>query len=239
VEYLLKAQYENGGWPQFYPDFSSYRSQVTYNDNAMINVLNVLFDLLHKKNNLEVLGKEFDAPCEMAIQRGIQCILKTQIKQKGKPTAWCAQYNARTLEPEMARKFELVSISGMESVAIIRFLMQQENPAPGIKQAVTAAVEWLDKVKISGYEFIEVQAPNEPSGRDRVLVPDSAGGAIWARFYDVNTNEPFFTGRDSQRKKSVAEIENERRVGYAWYGTWPAKLLLTEYPAWLKSVNNQ
>lgn len=239
IAYLLKAQYDNGGWPQYFPDFSSYRSQVTYNDNAMVNVLNVLNDLLNKKNDLEVLGTDFDAQCSKAIQKGIDCILKTQLSQNGKHTAWCAQYNAKTLKPEMARKFELESLSGMESVAIVRFLMQVKEPSADIKEAVTSAVEWFNKVKITGYKFIDVPAPNEKSGRDRVLVPDSSGGVIWARFYDINTNEPFFSGRDSQRKKTVAEIENERRIGYAWYGTWPAKLLATEYPAWLQRINKQ
>ena len=55
---------------------------------------------------------------------------------------------------------------------------------------------------------------------------------VWARFYDVETNEPFFAGRDGQKKKTIDEVENERRIGYAWYGTWPLKLITTEFPAW-------
>ena len=34
------------------------------------------------------------------------------------------------------------------------------------------------------------------------------------------------------RRYSLAEIDNERRVGYSWYGDWPARLLSTDYPAW-------
>ena len=48
-----------------------------------------------------------------------QAQLKTQLKQHGKLRAWCAQYNAKTLQPEMARKFELASLSGSESVGIV------------------------------------------------------------------------------------------------------------------------
>ena len=236
VDYLLKAQYANGGWPQFYPDLSGYRSQVTYNDNAMVNVLNVLYDIVYKVNDMDVVDAAYADKCVDAIVKGVQCILKTQWKQNGKLTAWCAQYNAKTLEPEMARKFELVSLSGMESVGIVRFLMRIEKPSPAIVEAVNAAVEWFNKVKITGYKYVDVEAPNEKSGRDRVLQPDSAG-LLWARFYDMNTNEPFFTGRDSERKRSITEVENERRTGYAWYGSWPAKLLATEYPAWLRKLN--
>jgi hypothetical protein len=34
------------------------------------------------------------------------------------------------------------------------------------------------------------------------------------------------------RRCSLAEIDNERRVGYAWYGNWPQRLLTVDYPAW-------
>jgi PelA/Pel-15E family pectate lyase len=238
VDYLINAQYANGGWPQYFPDFSSYRSQITYNDNAMVNVLNVLYDIVNKKNDLDIFDAQYQNKCIEPIVRGVQCILKTQLKQnarlsdgQGKLTAWCAQYNAKTLQPEMARKFELVSLSGSESVGIVRFLMRVEQPSPAIIESVNAAVEWFNKVKITGYKFVDVAAPTEKSGRDRVLQPDSSG-IMWARFYDVETNEPFFSGRDSQRHKTIAEVENERRIGYAWYGSWPLKLITTEYPEW-------
>ncbi|HEX5023695.1 MAG TPA: pectate lyase, partial [Agriterribacter sp.] len=231
VGYLLNAQYANGGWPQFFPDFSSYRSQITYNDNAMINVLNVLYDVAHKENGLDVMDDAYVIRSTHAIDKGVQCILKTQLKQGDKLTAWCAQYNAKTLQPEMARKYELISLSGSESVGIVRFLMRLNNPSPAIIESVNAAVEWFEKVKITGYAFVGIAAPQERTGRDKVLVPDSAG-VLWARFYDIDTNEPFFAGRDSQRHQSIAEVENERRIGYAWYGKWPLQLLNEEYPEW-------
>lgn len=231
VEYLLNAQYANGGWPQFFPDFSSYRSQITYNDNAMINALDILYDVVHRENGLDIIDEVYAKRSVDAIERGIQCILKTQLKQNGKLTVWCAQYNAKTLQPEMARKFELVSLSGSESVGIVRFLMRIENPSPDIIASVNAAVNWFEKVKITGYKVVFVSAPQEKSGRDILLQPDSSG-VLWARFYDVDTNEPFFAGRDSQRHKTIAEVENERRIGYAWYGKWPLKLIETEYPEW-------
>jgi hypothetical protein len=33
-------------------------------------------------------------------------------------------------------------------------------------------------------------------------------------------------------KTKLAEIDNERRTGYAWYGAWPKQLLEKDYPAW-------
>ena len=93
-------------------------------------------------------------------------------------------------------------------------------------------------MKIQGYDFVTVDAPSLPKGKDRVLIKDEKS-TIWARFYNLQTNEPFFAGRDSEPKKSVAEIEHERRIGYAWYGKWPAALLEKKYPAWAAKWNNK
>ena len=49
IQYLLKSQYENGGWPQFYPRPKGYYVQITYNDNAMVRVMNQLRSIYEKK----------------------------------------------------------------------------------------------------------------------------------------------------------------------------------------------
>jgi PelA/Pel-15E family pectate lyase len=233
VRYLLRAQNAAGGWPQYYPDSSLYRSQITFNDNAMINAMEVLAAVAEAKKDMEVTDRSLVSACSAAIERGIACILNTQLRENGVLTAWCAQYNAKTLQPEMARKFEPASISGGESVNIVRFLMQVKQPSQRMIDAVTAAVAWLDKVKIPGYRYVTVPAPQLPKKTDRVLVA-APGNTVWARFYEIGTDNPIFSGRDSRIHYNVAEIEYERRTGYAWYGTWPEKLISTEFPAWMK-----
>lgn len=233
IRYLLKAQYDNGGWPQYYPDKRFYRAEVTFNDNAMINTMNVLQDVALGKNNMDVVNKEFIAASVKAISKGIDCILKTQIKAGGKLTAWCQQYDQNTLQPAKARAYELPSISGAESDDIVEFLMSQPNPSQEIKDAVTAAVQWFEEVKITGYKFDAVAAPGTPKGIDRQLIPDSTS-TIWARYYEIGTNKPFFCDRDGVKKYTIQEIGYERRNGYAWYGEWPKKLLEKSYPAWAK-----
>jgi len=202
----------------------------------MVNVLNVLQDIVEGAKNFDVVDPSFIPKAKEAVALGIGCILRTQIKVNGALTAWCAQYNRNTLQPEMARKFELASISGQESVGIIRFLMRQKNPSPEIIAAVKAGVNWLELVKIKGFKYVDIEAPDQPKGKDRVVAPD-INSTIWARFYEIENNRPFFSGRDSQKKYDVKEIEYERRTGYAWYGTWPATLLLVDYPKWLQTIN--
>jgi PelA/Pel-15E family pectate lyase len=235
IRYYLKAQYASGGWPQYYPDSALYRSQITYNDDAMVNVLNVLEDIVEQKNDFDVVDPSLIAKADAAVKKAIPCILRTQIVVDGKLTAWCAQYNKRTFQPEMARKFELVSISGDESVGIIRFLMRMKTPDDAVKKAIEAGVHWLEQVRINGYRYEDIPDSTLPRGKDRVLVPDPAS-TVWARFYEIGTNRPFFSGRNSIKVYDVKDVEPERRTGYGWYGTWPEKLIHKDFPAWEKRM---
>ena len=238
IKYLLKMQYKNGGFPQFYPDLSSYRHEITYNDNAMINAMNVLYDVALRRNGFDAVDSNFIKPSKIAVAKGVDCILKTQVKVKGKLTVWCAQHDEKTLKPAKARAYELPSLSGSESVGIIKFLMRFEHQTIEIKNAVEAALEWFEKSKIVGYKYEDIPDSTLPKGRDRGIIPE-AGNILWARFYDIETNQPFFSGRDGIKRKNVSEIEYERRNGYGWYGNWARDLLEKDYPVWKSKVKCQ
>lgn len=49
---------------------------------------------------------------------------------------------------------------------------------------------------------------------------------------ELGTNRPIFLGRDSVVRSTPSEIDRERRAGYAYYGTWPASLLDSDFPRW-------
>jgi hypothetical protein len=55
---------------------------------------------------------------------------------------------------------------------------------------------------------------------------------MWARFYEIGTNQPIFADRDGVMKHKLSEIGEERRNGYKWLGYFPADLIAREYPAW-------
>ncbi|WP_113634916.1 pectate lyase [Nubsella zeaxanthinifaciens] len=228
IEYLLMAQYANGGWPQYYPDKSSYRAEITYNDNAMINALTVMLNIVDRTNGFEVVDAKYIPKAESAVKRGISCILKTQVVQNGKKTIWAAQYDENTLQPAKARAFEPASLSTSESVGVVRFLMKLKNPSVEIKDAIKNAIEWFESTKIVGFKYDKI------GDKDKGLVPN-AEAVSWARFYDFNTNKPIFGDRDNSIKDRVEDISQERRNGYAWYGTFAQNLLAKEYPKWLKA----
>ena len=229
-DYLLASQYPNGGFPQFYPLREGYYSHVTFNDDAMVNVLVVLRDVAAGRSPYAFVDAVRRALARESVARGIAIILSTQLKEGGRLTAWCAQYDERTLEPAWARKYEPPSLSGRESVGIVRFLMEIEQPSPEIAAAIDAAVAWFQAVAIHGVRLEGFTAPD--GKKDRRVVEDKAAAPIWARFYDLHTNQPMFLGRDSVVHRTLAEIEYERRNGYAYYGDWPARLIETEYPRW-------
>jgi PelA/Pel-15E family pectate lyase len=193
--------------------------------------MNLMWDIIKSKNNLDLVNSAYKDKATVAFDKGIDIILKTQITYKGKKTVWCAQHDEVTLQPALARAYELPSFSGSESVAIVRVLMLVEQPSAVVKQAVKDAVDWFNGAKITGIKTEKINDASQPSGQDVVVVA-APGNIIWARFYDLVNNEPFFCGRDGIAKKTLAEIENERRVGYSWYGNWPSGLIGSEYTNW-------
>ena len=213
-DYLLQAQYPNGGWPQFYPDLSGYYKHITFNDDAMIGVLKLLRDVAQAKPIYAFVDETRRARAAKAVEKGIDCILKTQVVVKGKRTVWCAQHNELTLAPAPARKYEVVSLSGGESVGVVRFLMSIKDPSAQVIEAIESAVAWFEQSQVK----------------------DPKGGATWARFYEIGTNRPIFVGRDGVIKYNIAEIDAERRNNYAWYVDEAAQLLNREYPAWRKQT---
>jgi PelA/Pel-15E family pectate lyase len=234
VDFLLKAQYDNGGWPQYYPLRAGYYSHITYNDNAMIGVLRLLRDISRKRPDYAFVDEDRRLLSEKAVQKGIECILKTQVTVEGRRTVWAAQHDERTLAPAPARKFEPVSLTGSESVGIVRFLMGIEHPDEQVIAAIEGAVAWFEKSKITGIRYVQKPDASKLHGFDRVVVKDQNASPLWARFYEIETNRPIFIGRDSRIHYDVSEIEDERRNGYSWYVAEPAELLNKDYPKWQK-----
>jgi PelA/Pel-15E family pectate lyase len=229
LKYLLAAQYPNGGWPQFYPLREGYYSHITFNDDAMVNVLELLRTVSAGADPYGFVDADLRTRAAGAVSRGTEIILRTQIRQNGRLTAWCAQYDERTLAPAWARNFEPPSLSGNETVGIVRFLLGVERPSRAIVAAIDGAVAWLTSAAIRGRR---VEDLTDGQGRDRRAVDDPSAEPLWARFYELDTNRPIFLGRDRVIRDDFNAIERERRVGYAYYGRWPARLLAEEYPRW-------
>lgn len=232
VDYLLSGQYDNGGWPQFWPEMHGYQVHITYNDNAMVHTLSMFRDIIRQKEPYQgsLTDKSLRQRLTAAFDKGIECILNTQIITNGELTIWCQQHDRVTMKPAAARAFELPSYCSMESAAIVSLLMKLPHPSDRVKQAVHAAMRWFDKYKLTGYR-LDRTGEWGTADRETRLVADPQAHALWARFYDLERCEPFVCDRDGVPRRRLEQIGSERRNGYSWYNTHPAELY-DDYNRW-------
>ncbi|HIG29656.1 MAG TPA: pectate lyase [Verrucomicrobiales bacterium] len=232
LRFMLAAQYENGGWPQTYPNPSGYHAHITFNDDAMIGVLRLLKTVARGEKPYAFVDRVQRNSCLQAVQKGVKCILQCQIKVDGRLTAWCAQHDSRTFAPKKARSYELPSLSGSESVSIVRFLMEIDKPSPAVIDSIQGAVTWFDNAKLTGIKLIKEKDESSPKGWNKIVIKDSTASPLWARFYEIGSNKPIFCSRDGVPKETLTEISYERRNGYSWLGNRASSLLAVDYPVW-------
>lgn len=213
INAVLKAQYPNGGFPQIMNQPSSYHGEITYNDNAMTQVLQLWWDVYSNRDSFYSIDTESYAKIEDSLIRGIDVILDSQVysEQQQMLTAWGAQHDRVTLKPTWGRDYEPPSISGWESIKVIQFLMSldkdflisldQSNTLSEeftiwerVQNAIHSAVEFFAHVEITGYSHA---TGTSRWGSDRVLIESEKGRGLWARFIDIETFEPLFFCRRS------------------------------------------
>jgi pectate lyase len=116
-DHILKAQYPNGGWPQFYPLSKEYHRHIIFNDGTMIRLMEFLREATSGTDYAFLDQGRRDA-AKTAVERGIDCIVKCQVVVDGTPTAWCAQHDAETITRVFDRNVEyLCFVSGHSVVA--------------------------------------------------------------------------------------------------------------------------
>jgi hypothetical protein len=106
LDYILASQYSNGGWPQYFPLENNYSRCITYNDDVFSGIMWLLKDINENSIQYGFIDADRRNKLKTAYDKGLECIVKTQINDRGKPTAWCQQYNEVTLEPACEGKFE-------------------------------------------------------------------------------------------------------------------------------------
>lgn len=236
IEFTLEAQYDNGGWPQFYPDTSGYRKYITFNDDAMVGTLEMLHRIVNNLPEFSFVEGDLRARVNDAFQKGLDCILKTQIKENGILNAWCQQHDNIDLHPQKARSYELAVICNGESAGIVKLLMSINEPNEKIINSIQGAVKWFEESKIYGIKPEWIKAPKadyqyHSTEYDVVAVEDPDAPPVWTRFYEPGTHKPMFCRRDGKVVYKLEEVERERRTGYAWYIYKPQEVL-DLYPEW-------
>ena len=232
LDYVIEAQYPNGGWPQVYPLEGGYHDDITLNDNALTNVLELL--QAAAADAPDPAFAWIDAPRRERIARaldaGVACLLKLQVEQAGRKTVWCAQYDPLTLAPSSARKMEPAALSGMESVRVLRFLMSRRRPSLELVAAIEAGLAWFEQAKITDV------AKRKVGGKTVYQVDPASTEVYWARFYDLESGRPIFPGRDGEVYQTHAEMIARNPGGYDYYTTQPGSLVRTAQKHWRKML---
>ena len=105
-----------------------------------------------------------------------------------------------------------------------------ESPDEKVVDAIEGAVAWFEKSKLEGMRLEPFVDGN--GQKDERVVEDENAPALWARFYDLETNLPFYCSRDGIPQKNISDISHERRNGYSWLGEYARDLLKKDCPAW-------
>ena len=233
LKFILAAQYPNGGWPQVYPLEGGYHDNITFNDDAMTRVLELLNAIQSGEPYYAFLDEGLRQKAAEAFDTGVRCVLKTQVVQGGKKTAWCAQYDALTLQPAAARKMEPVTLSGLESARIVEFLMSITKLRPEIILSVQGGLAWLEDVKITGLARTNV------NGKTTYVLDAASTEVYWARFYNLTNSTPVFPGRDGVIYDSFAAMAAENRLGYDYLTTLPGSIVNNGQKKWRKMLESQ
>jgi hypothetical protein len=138
LDFVVEAQYDNGGWPQIYPLAGGYHDYYTFNDNVINDCIRLML-LAH-----EQYGD--DTYLESALAGGDFIVLS----QGDPPQAgWAQQYNM-DMEPAWARSFEPPGICSAVTARNIRTLIDLYvySGEERYLQPIEEAVDWLEDSRL-------------------------------------------------------------------------------------------
>jgi PelA/Pel-15E family pectate lyase len=233
LNFIFAAQYPNGGWPQVYPLEGGYHDSITFNDDAMTRILELLQAITRDEPCYAFLDESLREKTADALAAGTRCVLKTQIVQDGKKTAWCAQYDPLALQPSSARAMEPITLSGLESAHLLSFLMTITNPTPEIVASIESGLAWLERVKITGI----IKTKRE--GKTTYEPNANSAEIYWARFYNLTNSKPVFPGRNGIIYDSYAAMAAENRLGYDFFTTQPGSIANNGQKKWRQLLAGQ
>ncbi|MBN2326235.1 MAG: hypothetical protein JXR73_03705 [Candidatus Omnitrophica bacterium] len=220
AQFMIDAQYENGGWPQAYPLGKGYSRYITLNDDAMMDVIRTLFLLYHELGD----QRYYDAAV-----RGADCLLQLQ----GAPpqAGWAQQFTPEG-KPAPARRFEPVGLTSAESIGALRLLLEVylETGDKKYLKAGPPAFEWLQASILPNGKLARLYqyGDNRPiySTEEGEIVYDvslarpgySWQGNYWdpklRQIYEKLLDSPVEERREIAGQKSIPSLEQLKRAAY-------------------------
>ena len=224
VKYIIDAQTESGGWQQYWPYGVGYFANITFNDNAMPDVLDVCYALTNDSGLIDstlcndlAWAREAMAnnsayaaaagvtseKVQTAWDKGLAYTLEAQVEIGGVPAGWAQQYDAKseTPVPALGRAYELPSVSPNESNTVLATLANIKNPTDAVKNAITTYYAWSQEIGAVGYERKDVKDRTRELGKDRLVFrTGDESKVIFGRFYGLDLTGEYYGFTDLSGK---------------------------------------
>ncbi|MFL6735000.1 MAG: pectate lyase [Sphingomicrobium sp.] len=168
IDFVLKSQYPNGGWPQrwpFDPGFPAYQSYITFNDDVAAENIKFLL-MVHQTLS--------DPRAIPAIRRAMDIFVKTQ--QPAPQAGWGLQHTL-DLKPAGARTYEPKALTTHTTAANIEQLMNFYRLTGDRRflARIPEALAWLQTAQL-------------PKLQER-------NGKNFPTFIEIGTNRPLYVHR--------------------------------------------
>jgi len=209
LDFILMAQYPNGGWPQRYPlsyeyaheEFDDYTSNYTLNDNAMNNTIRTLLEAYVALGNEEYLE---------SARRGGDFFMISQ-GPKELP-GWAEQFDMN-IQPDWGRTHEPPAIGTRQTAHTLDMLMELYLFTGDRRylRPVPATLDWMESVKIEErkggvYELARYYDPLTFLPIRKTLLDEKGPEGYLISVYNSSDEVPF-----SGRKQTVdfLKMKNE------------------------------
>ena len=143
-----------------WPLQGGYRDAFTHNDNAIVEVIELLNKAAQGQGALGFLPRPLKGSARAAPKRSNAGLLATQLVIGGRKNLWVRQYDALALAPALTRNYEPAALCTLESAAVLNYRMTLPSP----KSELIAAIEgkaWRKVGELEGHRL--VSAPGAPT----------------------------------------------------------------------------
>ncbi len=200
IDFVLAAQYPNGGWPQRFPlsyehpymGFPDYSSFITLNDGAMQSIIEFLI------NCYDALG---DQRLIDPIYRGMHCVRSMQYASPN--AGWGLQYTVTDLKLATARPFEPAALAASGTQSGIEMMMKFYTLTGDKRflEGIPAALTYLESIEVDDET---VALAKRKLGPGDILCPT---------FIDPVTREAFFLKRVGESLWTGSYAKSDIKLG--------------------------
>jgi len=215
LAFMLKSQFPNGAWPQWYPLRGGYSDYYTFNDGTINDCIRVLVDA-HRQYGLPALLA--------AAKRGGDFIIASQLP---KPQAGWAQQYSHNMKPTWARAFEPPGVCSAVTSRNIRTLVDLAvyTQDPKYLEPIPAALAWLERSKLKPNLWARLYevGTNKPIYGDRdgkvhytlgEISEERRSGYSWQSSYGVASAAAYYkkvkeAGLEATAEKQAADRDRK------------------------------